>query len=238
VSTPRPPVRVIRGLAGHAPESPVLGSTVTHQRAATCRDTDYRTCGRPPNDPIGRCHRASRITNVLVSAMSLSCPIGRPRSSDTTHFPIFVAFRGECLRADRDVGPEFVLSGQVGDLEPELVGAEYLVTLCDLGIFADQTTEPVPPQDPDIRVRNGRTLTPSGRPLAECPVRAVNVIVLDVLTQDQPQVPLAGDQHPVQALAPGAGNPPLRDRVRPGRPDRRLDDPHNRQQRTPRQRPP
>jgi hypothetical protein len=40
--------------------------------------------------------------------------------SDTTHFPIFVAFRGECLRADRDVSPEFVLSGQVGDLEPEL----------------------------------------------------------------------------------------------------------------------
>ncbi len=93
-------------------------------------------------------------------------------------------------------------------------------------MFADQTAEPVPPQDPAIRVRNGRTLTPSGRPLAERPVRTMNVMVLDVLTQDQPQAPLAGYQHPVQALAPGAGNPPLRDRVRPRRPDRRLDDPH------------
>ena len=57
-------------------------------------------------------------------------------------------------------------------------------------------------------------------------MRAINVIVLDVLTQDQPQVPLAGDQHPVQALAAGAGNPALRDRVRPRRLDRGLDDPH------------
>jgi hypothetical protein len=74
------------------------------------------------------------------------------------------------------------------------VGAEYSVTLCDLGIFVDQAAEPVPPQDPDIRVRSGRMITPGGRALAERPVRAMNVIVLDVLTQDQPQVPLAGDQ--------------------------------------------
>lgn len=32
------------------------------------------------------------------------------------------------------------------------------------------------------------------------------------------QVPLAGDQYPVQALAPGAGYPSLRDRLRPGLP--------------------
>jgi hypothetical protein len=69
-------------------------------------------------------------------------------------------------------------------------------------------------------------VAPSGRALAERPVRAMTVIVLDVLTQDQPQVPLAGYQHPVQALAPGAGNPPLRDRVRTRHPDRRPDDPH------------
>jgi hypothetical protein len=107
----------------------------------------------------------------------------------------------------------------------QVVGAENAVTICDLGIFADQTAEPVPPQDPDIRAHSGRTLTSGGRALAERPVRAMNVIVLDVLTQDQPQVPLAGDQHPVQALAPGAGNPPLRDRIRPGRSDMRLDNP-------------
>jgi len=45
------------------------------------------------------------------------------------------------------------------------------------------------------------------------------------LTEVQSQVPLAGDQHPVQALAAGAGNPSLRDRIRSWRPDRRLDDP-------------
>jgi hypothetical protein len=38
------------------------------------------------------------------------------------------------------------------------VGAEYPVTLWDLGMFADQA-EPVPPQRPDIRVHNGRTVT-------------------------------------------------------------------------------
>jgi hypothetical protein len=38
-------------------------------------------------------------------------------------------------------------------------------------------------------------------------------------------VPFAGDQHPVQALAAGAGNPAFRDRVRPRRLDRCLDDP-------------
>src|SRR6516164_3384992 len=67
---------------------------------------------------------------------------------------------------------------------------------------------------------------PGGRSLAQRPVRAMNVIVLDVLTQDQPQVPFAGDQHPVQALSAGTGNPALRDSVRTRRPDRRPDDPH------------
>ena len=47
----------------------------------------------------------------------------------------------------------------------------------------DQAAEPVPTQDPDIRAHSGRTLTPGGRALAERPVRAMNVIVLDVLTQ-------------------------------------------------------
>jgi hypothetical protein len=51
----------------------------------------------------------------------------------------------------------------------------------------------------------------------------MNVIVLDVLTKDQPQVPLAGDQHPVQALALGAGNPPPGDRIRPRASRRDLD---------------
>jgi hypothetical protein len=38
-----------------------------------------------------------------------------------------------------------------------------------------------------------------------------------VLVQDQLQVPFAGDQHLVQALAAGTGNPAFRDRVAPHR---------------------
>jgi hypothetical protein len=53
----------------------------------------------------------------------------------------------------------------------------------------DQAAEPVPPQNPDILAYSGRTLPLGGRALAERPVRAMNVIVLDVLTQDQPKVP-------------------------------------------------
>jgi hypothetical protein len=50
--------------------------------------------------------------------------------------------------------------------------------------------------------------------------------VVGVLAEDQPQVPFAGDQHPVQALAAGAAHPAFRDRVRTRRPDRASDDPH------------
>jgi hypothetical protein len=43
------------------------------------------------------------------------------------------------------------------------VGAEYSVTLCDLGIFVDQATEPVPSQDTDIRtLRGGRSRSAGG----------------------------------------------------------------------------
>jgi hypothetical protein len=78
-----------------------------------------------------------------------------------------------------------------------------LSPLCGLGIFADQAAEPVPPQDPDIRAHSGQTLTPGWRALAQSPVRAMAVVMIGVLAQDQPQVPFAGDQHPVQALAVG-----------------------------------
>jgi hypothetical protein len=58
-----------------------------------------------------------------------------------------------------------------------------------------------------------------------CSVRCGRwVLMVHVLAQDQPQVPFAGDQDPIQALTAGAGNPAFRDRVRPRRLDRRLDD--------------
>ena len=93
------------------------------------------------------------------------------------------------------------------------VGAENSVTSCDLRIFMGQATEPIAAQNPDIFAQSGWTRTPGRRALFQCPVGTVHVVVLDVLTQDQPQVPLAGDQHPVQALAAGAGNPAFRDRI-------------------------
>ena len=37
----------------------------------------------------------------------------------------------------------------------------------------------------------------------------MQVVEVGVLTEDQPQVLLTGDQYPVQALAAGTGNPPL-----------------------------
>jgi hypothetical protein len=49
--------------------------------------------------------------------------------------------------------------------------------------------------------------------------------MMDVLAQDQPQVPLTGDQHPVQALTAGTGDPSFGYRVRARRLDRCLDDP-------------
>ena len=84
----------------------------------------------------------------------------------------------------------------------------------------DQAAEPVPAQNPDVCAQIRWMRTTGGRTLAQCPVRPVSVVVIDILIKDQPQVPLAGDQHLVQALAAGAGDPPLGDRVRPRRPHR------------------
>jgi hypothetical protein len=89
----------------------------------------------------------------------------------------------------------------------------------------DQAAEPVPAQDPDISVRIRRMRTSGRRTLLQCPVWPVRVVVIDVLIKNQPQVPLASDQHPAQALADGAGDPAFRDRIRARRPDRRPDDP-------------
>jgi hypothetical protein len=72
---------------------------------------------------------------------------------------------------------------------------------------------------------DGLMRTPGRRVLVQRPMWPVHIVMIDVLVKDHPQVPLASDQQPVQALAPGAGNPALRDRVRPRRPHRRPDDP-------------
>jgi hypothetical protein len=61
--------------------------------------------------------------------------------------------------------------------------------------------------------------------LAEGPVRAVPVVVLDVLSEHPLKVTPSEDEHAVEALSPDGTHEPLGDRVRPRRPDRSLDDP-------------
>jgi hypothetical protein len=50
--------------------------------------------------------------------------------------------------------------------------------------------------------------------------------MVGVLAEDQLQVPFAGDQHPVQALAAGTGDPAFGYSIRARRLDRSLHDPH------------
>ena len=65
-----------------------------------------------------------------------------------------------------------------------------------------------------------------GWSLAEGPVWPVAVVVIDILAEDVMEVPSAGDEDAVGALAPSAGDPPLADRIRTRRLDRRCDDPY------------
>ena len=96
-------------------------------------------------------------------------------------------------------------------LQAHLVGAGNRVTSCDLDIFADQSAEPIPPRDAHTGHFYGWVDAPGGRVLLQRPVRSAGVAVPGVLVQDQLQVPFAGDQRPVQALAAAAGNPSFSD---------------------------
>jgi|SRR6516165_366949 hypothetical protein len=57
--------------------------------------------------------------------------------------------------------------------------------LSDLGILADQTAEPVPPQNLDVYVKTGRCGGPAGGFCCSAPVRPVSVVVIDVLVQNR-----------------------------------------------------
>ena len=105
------------------------------------------------------------------------------------------------------------------------MGAGNCVTLCDLGVFVDQAAEPGLAHNAYSGHFRRPICTSGGRVLQERPVWPVRVVVIDILAQDQPQVPFADDQHSVQALAAGAGDPAFGNRVRTRRPDRRLDSP-------------
>ena len=57
---------------------------------------------------------------------------------------------------------------------------------------------------------------PGRRALLQRPVRPMSVIVIDVLAENEPEMPFARDQRPVQAFAARAGDPASRDSVRAG----------------------
>src|SRR6266508_4691575 len=61
------------------------------------------------------------------------------------------------------------------------------------------------------------------RPLSECPVRPVLVVVQGVGREDVSEVAAADDQDPVETLAPDAADPALGMRPRPRRSHRRFD---------------
>jgi hypothetical protein len=82
------------------------------------------------------------------------------------------------------------------------VGADNAVTSRDLQILVDQAAEPVASPDADVVVRRRDVGPAVGWSLAERPMRPVGVVVSDVFAEDVLQVPSAGDEDPVGALAP------------------------------------
>lgn len=51
----------------------------------------------------------------------------------------------------------------------------------------DQATEPVPAQNPGVGAWGWRNRTPGRRSLLQRPVRAMQVVMVGVLAEDQPQ---------------------------------------------------
>jgi hypothetical protein len=103
------------------------------------------------------------------------------------------------------------------------VGAENAVTSCDLHILVYQAAESISSQRPDCS--SGRWGSGAcGRLLMQRPVRAMSVVVLDVLLQHDRQVAWSGDQQVVEALAAQCAGEALGDRVRPRCPGWGADD--------------
>ena len=96
---------------------------------------------------------------------------------------------------------------------PRPVRAENPVTSRDLHILVYEATESISSQRPKNRCGR-RGSVGSGRVLTKCAVRAVRVVVLDVLAQHYREVALSADQEEVEAFAPQGANEAFRDRVR------------------------
>jgi len=91
---------------------------------------------------------------------------------------------------------------------------------CRPFVLVDQAAEDVATSYPRCREvghRSRGSVACVRRPQVPGPVRAMPVVMRDVLVQDCPQVPRPGDQHPVGALSPDGPHPALGISVAPQR---------------------
>jgi hypothetical protein len=85
----------------------------------------------------------------------------------------------------------------------------------------DQPTKAISSHDPPSRHQNNELAGPKWRCLPQGAVRAVTVVMVDLLGQHAPQLPAAQDQHPIQHLPANRAHPALGVGVGPRRPHRR-----------------
>jgi hypothetical protein len=68
---------------------------------------------------------------------------------------------------------------------------------CDLRVLMDQPTKAIPSGNPPRRRHGNGHAELERRRLPQRAVRAVAVVMVDILGQHRPQLPTAHDQHPV-----------------------------------------
>jgi hypothetical protein len=85
----------------------------------------------------------------------------------------------------------------------------HLCHLCGLGILVDQAAQPVLAQDLDTCAFGRRIRAFGGAGPGAASGAAYGCCNGRLLAEDELQVPFAGDQHPVHALAAGTGDPAL-----------------------------
>jgi hypothetical protein len=127
------------------------------------------------------------------------------------------------------------LAGEAGGVGPGVGGAvgvelpgggdlwvpDIRLMSCDLRVLVDQPAESVPSGNPSSRRDDRWFGGPERWGLPQGAVRAVAVVMINILGQHRPQLPAADDQHPVQQLPPDGAHPPLGVGVGPRRPYRR-----------------
>ena len=82
------------------------------------------------------------------------------------------------------------------------MGAGYSVTSCDLRILMDQPTDSLSSHDSPSGHEGRWFAGPERWRLPQGAVRAVAVVVVNVLGQHSPQLPASHDQHPIKQLPP------------------------------------